>query len=147
MKTPTGEHLKPRSQYVEDAIRLAMESKWDEAAELNEFILENFGPDEESQNRLGKALAELGRLDDAKAAYEATIALNPMNSIARKNARGAYFQLRGTIVRPPRDLVLMATMQASDDVILSTAQYPKGELRVSNEVIPTAGGTGGGHCC
>src|SRR5581483_7078217 len=59
-------------------------------------------------------------------------------SIAHRNARGPYFQLRGTIVRPPRDLLLMATAQASDDVILTTAQYPRGELRVSNEVIPTA---------
>src|SRR5207248_851523 len=38
LKTPTGEHVKPRSQYVEDAIRLAMESKWDEAVEINQFI-------------------------------------------------------------------------------------------------------------
>ncbi|HEX6348006.1 MAG TPA: tetratricopeptide repeat protein [Candidatus Dormibacteraeota bacterium] len=85
MKTPTGEHLKPRSQYVEDAIRLAMESKWDEAVELNEFILENFGPDDQAHNRLGKALTELGRLEEARDHYEKSMKLNPFNTVAKKN--------------------------------------------------------------
>ena len=74
MKTETGEHLKPRSQYA------------DEAVKLNKFIVESFGGDEETQNRLGKALSELGKLKDAKAAYEVALKLNPMNSIAKKNA-------------------------------------------------------------
>ena len=62
MKADTSEHLKPRSQYAEDAVQLAIAGKWDEAAKLNRFIIENFGADEESQNRLGKALSELGKL-------------------------------------------------------------------------------------
>ena len=86
MKTDTTEHLKPRSQYAEDAVQLAIAGRWDEAVKLNRFIVENFGPDEETQNRLGKALSELGKLKDAKAAYEAALKLNPMNSIAKKNA-------------------------------------------------------------
>ena len=86
MKTETGEHLKPRSQYGEDAVQLAIAGKWDEAAKLNRFIIESFGTDEETQNRLGKALSELGKLKDAKAAYEVALKLNPMNSIAKKNA-------------------------------------------------------------
>ena len=86
MKTDTTEHLKPRSQYAEDAVQLAIAGKWEEAVKLNKFIIDNFGPDEETQNRLGKALSELGKLKDAKAAYEAALKLNPMNSIAKKNA-------------------------------------------------------------
>lgn len=86
MKTDTTEHLKPRSQYAEDAVQLAIAGKWEEAVKLNRFIIDNFGPDEETQNRLGKALSELGKLKDAKAAYEAALKLNPMNSIAKKNA-------------------------------------------------------------
>jgi len=85
LKTPTGEHIKPRSQYVEDAIQLAMESKWDEAVELNEFILENFGPDDQAYNRLGKALTELGRLEEARDQYEKSLKLNPFNTVAKKN--------------------------------------------------------------
>jgi tetratricopeptide (TPR) repeat protein len=85
LKTPTGEHVKPRSQYVEDAIRLAMESKWEEAVEINQFILENFGPDDQAYNRLGKALTELGRLEEARDQYEKSLKLNPFNTVAKKN--------------------------------------------------------------
>jgi len=86
LKTESGEHLKPRSQYGDEAVQLAIAGKWDEAVKLNRFIIESFGTDEETQNRLGKALSELGRLKDAKAAYEVALKLNPMNSIAKKNA-------------------------------------------------------------
>jgi len=86
LKTESGEHLKPRSQYAEDAVQLAISGKWDDAVKLNKFIIDSFGADEESQNRLGKALSELGKLKDAKSAYEAALKLNPMNSIAKKNA-------------------------------------------------------------
>jgi tetratricopeptide (TPR) repeat protein len=86
LKTESTEHLKPRSQYAEDAVQLAIAGKWDDAVKLNKFIIESFGADEETQNRLGKALSELGKLKDAKSAYEAALKLNPMNSIAKKNA-------------------------------------------------------------
>jgi tetratricopeptide repeat protein len=86
MKTDTSEHLKPRSQFAEDAVQLAISGKWDEAVKLNRFIIDSFGADEETQNRLGKALSELGKLKEAKASYEAALKLNPMNTIAKKNA-------------------------------------------------------------
>jgi hypothetical protein len=86
LKTETSEHLKPRSQYAEDAVQLAIAGKWEEAVKLNRFIIESFGADEETQNRLGKALSELGKLKEAKASYEAALKLNPMNTIAKKNA-------------------------------------------------------------
>ncbi len=85
-KTESAEHLKPRSQYGDEAVQLAIAGKWDEAAKLNKFIIESFGTDGRDQNRLGKALSELGKLKDAKAAYEVALKLNPMNSIAKKNA-------------------------------------------------------------
>src|SRR4029077_15026009 len=84
--TETGEHLTPRSQYADEAVQLAIAGKWDEAVKLNRFIIESFGADEEAQNRLGKALSEMGKLKEAKASYEAALKLNPMNSIAKKNA-------------------------------------------------------------
>ena len=86
MKTESTEHLKPRSQYADDAVQLAIAGKWDEAVKLNKFIVDSFGADEETQNRLGKALSEMGKLKEAKAAYEAALKLNPMNSIAKRNA-------------------------------------------------------------
>ena len=86
MKTESPEHLKPRSQYAEDAVQLAIAGKWEDAVKLNKFIVDNFGADEETQNRMGKALSELGKLKEAKASYEAALKLNPMNSIAKRNA-------------------------------------------------------------
>jgi Tetratricopeptide repeat len=86
LKTESTEHLKPRSQYAEDAVQLAIAGNWEEAVKLNRFIIDNLGPDEESQNRLGKALSELGKLKEAKASYEAALKINPLNSIAKRNA-------------------------------------------------------------
>ena len=45
MKTESTEHLKPRSQYAEDAVQLAIAGKWDEAVKLNKFIVESSPPD------------------------------------------------------------------------------------------------------
>ena len=86
MKTESSEHLKPRTQYVDEAIQLAIAGKWEEAVDVNRFIVQRFGGDQEVHNRLGKALTELGRLEEAKTEYEATLAINPLNTIARKNS-------------------------------------------------------------
>lgn len=85
MSTQTKDASKPKSAYVEEAVQLAIDADWDEAIELNKFINDTFGPDEATHNRLGKALAELGKLKEAKAAYEAAHAINPQNSVASKN--------------------------------------------------------------
>ncbi|TMD51402.1 MAG: tetratricopeptide repeat protein [Chloroflexi bacterium] len=85
MKTDFSEHLKPKGQFVEEAVQAALAGRWEDAAGINRAILERFGPDEESNNRLGKAMTELGKFEDAKKAYEATLSLNPLNVIAQKN--------------------------------------------------------------
>ncbi len=79
------ERVKPRAQYVEEAIELALTSRWAEAVDVNRAILDRFGPDEESLNRLGKAYTELGRIDEALEAYEGTLKINGLNQIAQKN--------------------------------------------------------------
>src|SRR2546423_15647555 len=86
MTTETGEdgvHLKRNSS--DQAIALALESKWEEAAALNRTILASFPNDVDSWNRLGKALIELGRFRDARDAYQNSIALDPVNTIAKRN--------------------------------------------------------------
>lgn len=91
MKSEPGENLKPRSQYIDEAIQLAIAGRWEEAAEVNRFLIKQFGSElpqqqrEETNNRLGKALTELGQLEEARASYDATLGLNPLNLIARKN--------------------------------------------------------------
>jgi len=82
-----SERIKPRALYSEEAIQLALESNWQEAVTVNRTILEKYGPDEDAHNRLGKALSELGRLEEALEAYGETLKLNPLNVIAQKNQR------------------------------------------------------------
>jgi hypothetical protein len=86
LTTQTQEPSKPKSAYVEEAVQLAVEGRWEEAVDLNRYIIENFGADEGAQNRLGKALTELARLEEAKVAYDTSLAINPMNPVARKNS-------------------------------------------------------------
>jgi hypothetical protein len=80
-----AERIKPRAQYVDEAIELALQSKWAEAVQVNRGIMDRFGPDEDTLNRLGKAYTELGQLDDGVEAYKSTLKLNPVNPIAQKN--------------------------------------------------------------
>jgi tetratricopeptide (TPR) repeat protein len=80
-----AERIKPRSQYVDEAIELALASKWAEAVQLNRSIVDRFGPDEDSMNRLGKAYTELAQLDEAIESYQGTLKINPVNPIAQKN--------------------------------------------------------------
>src|SRR5947209_4656732 len=62
-----------------------MSGTWDEAVEVNRRLVEEFDPDVEAWNRLGKAYAQLGRIAEARSAYDATLKLDPSNTIAQRN--------------------------------------------------------------
>jgi hypothetical protein len=81
----TEERARVRRLKAEQAVSLAMQSNWAEAAELNRQIIENSPKDVEAHNRLGKALIELGKFDEAREAYNHTLRLDPTNTIAQKN--------------------------------------------------------------
>lgn len=81
------ERVKPRTIYVEEAIQLALESRWQEALAVNQALMERHGADEDTYNRIGKATTELGHLDEALDAYQQALLLNPLNLIAQKNVR------------------------------------------------------------
>jgi hypothetical protein len=74
-----------RRQLSQQAISLAMQSRWQEAAELNHRIVEMKSDDSQAYNRLGKAYTELGRISDARAAYEEALRADPANLIAQRN--------------------------------------------------------------
>ena len=67
------------------AIALVMNSRWLDAVAMNQAIVGEFPEDLEAYNRLGKALAELGRNSDARAAFQRALDISPSNSIAKKN--------------------------------------------------------------
>jgi tetratricopeptide (TPR) repeat protein len=85
MNNQTNVGAASRRQMIEQAIQLAIQSRWDEAEQINRQLLASFPEDVDANNRLGKALTELGRYAEARAAYTRTIELDPANSIARKN--------------------------------------------------------------
>lgn len=80
-----AERIKPKAQFVDEAIELALGNKWAEAVTVNRAIMDRFGPDEDTLNRLGKAYTEMSQLDEAVEAYQGTLKMNPVNPIALKN--------------------------------------------------------------
>ncbi len=73
-----------KRQLVEQAVAAAANADWEGAAELNRRVLE-LGPDSQAENRLAKALWELGELGAAREHYQAALALDPTNRIAERN--------------------------------------------------------------
>lgn len=73
-----------RRQLAERAIHLAMSNEWGQAVEVNRRLVEEFDPDAAAWNRLGKAYVQLERITEAYAAYEATLKLDPTNTIAQR---------------------------------------------------------------
>jgi tetratricopeptide (TPR) repeat protein len=76
--------IRLKRQLTEQAIAAATSAEWAEAAELNRRILE-LGADSAAENRLAKALWELGELAEARVHYQAALALDPTNRIAERN--------------------------------------------------------------
>ncbi len=73
-----------RRQLGESAIAHATHGEWEAAVDANRQLLE-LGPDIDAYNRLGKALAELGRHTEALKAYEQALERDATNRIAQRN--------------------------------------------------------------
>jgi hypothetical protein len=74
-----------RRKASQEAIALAMQSRWQEAITVNQSIIDLFPTDIDAYNRLGRAYMELGEFAKAKNAYNRTIELDPLNPIAQRN--------------------------------------------------------------
>lgn len=79
--------LRLKQQRSKEAIDLAMQARWQEAADVNKKIIESFPEDVDAYNRLGRAYMELGRYALAREAYSRTVQLDPYNAIANRNLR------------------------------------------------------------
>ena len=82
-QTPAGQ-TRLKRQLAEQAIAQATAAQWADAAETNRRLLE-LGADSEAENRLAKALWELGELASAREHYQKALALDPTNRIAERN--------------------------------------------------------------
>lgn len=117
--------IQRRQQMGKEAIELALRGEWEQAAALNRAILQSFPTDVEAWNRLGRALMELGRYDEAIQAYQKVLELSPSNTIARKNLerlkhlQGARPQVPPS--PPPSTVFLEETGKATTTTLRSLA--------------------------
>ena len=95
--SPTSESSVRARALSDQATAAALDADWPRAVELNQKILEISAEDVEARNRLGRAYIELGKLEEAKAAFAEVLKAEPYNSIAIRNqARvGALIEHRG----------------------------------------------------
>ena len=82
-QTPINQ-TRVKRQLADQAIAHGTAAQWAEAVEVNQKLLE-LGPDAEAENRLAKALWELGELGAAREHYQTALALDPTNRIAERN--------------------------------------------------------------
>jgi hypothetical protein len=128
---------------TEQAIQFAMQSRWEDAIAANRAIIASFPDEAEAYNRLGKALAETGKIKEAREAYQKALELEPSNAIARKNLeRLASVKAKaepdkaqqvdtslfieemgktGVTTLKPSNLKLLGTLTAGDEVALKSA--------------------------
>jgi tetratricopeptide (TPR) repeat protein len=79
------ERSRIKKQLSDQAVRLAIGGRWEEAADINRNLLTLLGEEPETYNRLGKSLMEMGKATDARAAYARSLELDPTNTIAKRN--------------------------------------------------------------
>src|ERR1700704_5695006 len=84
MAAPAETGIRTRA-FADKAVQAALEADWARALDLNTKILEANADDLEARNRLGRALLETGKLEEARAAYAEVLKVEPNNPIALRN--------------------------------------------------------------
>jgi tetratricopeptide (TPR) repeat protein len=78
-------NVRERRQLAENAVAHAARGDWEAAVETNRQLIDLGGDDADAFNRLGKALAELDRPEEALAAYQSALERDKLNRIAERN--------------------------------------------------------------
>jgi tetratricopeptide (TPR) repeat protein len=130
--TKQDEKLRLRRRLQDQAVDLAAKNRWEEAVETN-LHLNNLGEDADTFNRLGKAYFELGKLAEAREAYQNALRINPANSIARKNVERLNDLLSRSASAPMRttrqlvDLRLFIT-ETGKTALTTLVDVPRGAV-------------------
>lgn len=123
------ERQRVRKQMSDQAVKLAVASKWAEAASINRDFLRMFGDEAEAWNRLGKAQTELGQVTDARKSYGRAIELEPTNTIARRNLdRLASMKDTAVAAAAPSQLDTRLFVEESGSSTVATLQATNAEL-------------------
>ncbi len=123
------ERQRVRKQMSDQAVKLAVASKWAEAASINRDFLRMFGDEPEAWNRLGKAQTELGQVTDARKSYGKAIELDPSNTIARRNLdRLASMKDTAVASAAPSQLDTRLFVEESGSSTVATLQATNAEL-------------------
>ena len=85
--TPTSDTGLRIRALADQAVAAALESDWTRASDLNAKILEAAPDDIEARNRMGRALLEQGKLEEAKASFAEVLKVEPYNSIAIRGSQ------------------------------------------------------------
>lgn len=126
-----------KRQMTEEARLIALTGDWERALEVNNAFLERFPRDAQALNRKGRALLELGRLQEAWDAYSEALNADPANMIARRNLQrlemlaasdspivGAGEQVSsprgGVFIEEPGKTWVDELTRAADDGVLAT---------------------------
>lgn len=99
-----AEDIRLVKERTRTAIDLATQGEWEEAAQVNREILDLAPTNVEAMNRLGKALTELGRKEQARDVFLSALVLHPSNPIALKNVARLRAEAEGEQAeagRPP----------------------------------------------
>jgi tetratricopeptide (TPR) repeat protein len=142
MNAPTEgeETTRLKRQSADQAIQMALESKWEEAVALNRTIVESLPNDVDAWNRLGKALLELGRYREAHEAYGKSLALDPVNSIAKRNLdrlaglQDAEQPRREAVAKVAQDLFIEEVGKSGTTVLRNTPREVLATLTSGDEV-------------
>ncbi len=71
----------------DQAIKAALNQNWPKAIEINKKILKDNPQNIPALNRLGRALWEEGKIEEANKAYKKVVRIEPFNPIANKNLK------------------------------------------------------------
>ncbi|NQW16467.1 MAG: tetratricopeptide repeat protein [Chloroflexi bacterium] len=84
MQQPINDYQSPTEMMTQAAVAHALNGQWSDATQANRKLIALNPLDVEAHNRLGKALAASGNIQDAIAAYSRVIELDPYNKIAQR---------------------------------------------------------------
>ena len=91
----TTEEVRLRARALQDqAIQAALEADWNRALELNKSIVDGAPDDIDARMRMGRALLEIGRVDEARDAYAEVLRIEEKIKLLGKRDPAAVAEFR-----------------------------------------------------